>query len=304
MTGVSPRDGEQLDLLEPVWCQRWSNRRPGWRRTSKGGFDPTLYRCVALEAGPARRFVERHHYSGSWPAVRMAFGMQLLTAAPGAGEPDGGRLVGVLALGVPMARAVLTRVFPSLEPYRESVELSRLVLLDEVPSNGESWMCAASFALAAGRGVRGVVAYSDPHPRFRVTLQGREVVTPGHVGHVYAAQDFAYLGRSRARRLVVLPDGTVLTDRAAMKVRRDESGHHGVERRLRVLGARPREAGEPGGRWLEEALEAIGAGRLDHGGNHLYARSIGARRTSVTVAPTAYPAPKRHTEALSMQYSW
>ncbi|MEV7123926.1 hypothetical protein [Kitasatospora griseola] len=137
--------------------------------------------------------------------------MQLRTAAPGPGEPNGGRLVGVLALGVPMAKAVLTRVFPTLEAYRESVELSRLVLLDEVPSNGESWLCAASFALAARRGVRGVVAHSDPHPRARVTPSGTQLLTPGHVGHVYAAQDFAYLGRTRARRLVVLPDGTVLT---------------------------------------------------------------------------------------------
>ncbi|WP_331727431.1 hypothetical protein OG871_40435 (plasmid) [Kitasatospora sp. NBC_00374] len=42
--------------------------------------------------------------------------MQLRTAEPRVGEPDGGRLVGVLALGVPMSRAVLTRVFPSLVP--------------------------------------------------------------------------------------------------------------------------------------------------------------------------------------------
>ncbi|WP_331727419.1 hypothetical protein OG871_40395 (plasmid) [Kitasatospora sp. NBC_00374] len=179
------------------------------------------------------------------------------------------------------------------EPYRESVELSRLVLLDEVPSNGESWLCAASFALAARRGVRGVVAYSDPHPRTRATPQGLEVVTPGHVGHVYQAQDFAYLGRSRPRRLVLLPDGTVLTDRAAMKVRRDESGHQGVERRLQAFGARPRREGEPGGRWLEEALETVGAGRLDHGGNHLYARSIGRHRTHITLAPMSYPPPRR-----------
>ncbi|MFG2845925.1 hypothetical protein ACGF12_22565 [Kitasatospora sp. NPDC048296] len=250
---------------------------------------------MPLEAGPARRFVERHHYSGSWPAVRMAFGMQLRTEAPGPGEPDGGRLVGVLALGVPMSKGVLTRVFPSLAPYRESVELSRLVLLDEVPSNGESWLCAAGFALAARRGVRGVVAYSDPHPRTRVTPLGTEVVTPGHVGHVYAAQDFAYLGRSRPRRLVVLPDGTVLADRAAMKVRRDESGHLGVERRLQGFGARPRREGEPGGLWLAEALEVVGANRLEHGGNHVYARSVGPRRTRVAVAPTSFPPPRQQS---------
>ncbi|MFJ9521283.1 hypothetical protein ACIRPK_23910 [Kitasatospora sp. NPDC101801] len=59
MTIRTPSSGEQLrvDLLDPAWCQRWTDRRPGWRRTNEGGFDPSLY--------PARRFVERHHYSGS-----------------------------------------------------------------------------------------------------------------------------------------------------------------------------------------------------------------------------------------------
>ncbi|MFF8902553.1 DUF6884 domain-containing protein [Streptomyces lydicus] len=40
---------------------------------------------------------------------------------------------------------------------------------------------------------------------------GPSYVMPGHVGHFYGhGQGFVYLGRSRARRLVVLPDATVL----------------------------------------------------------------------------------------------
>jgi hypothetical protein len=64
----------------------------------------------------------------------------------------------------------------------------------------------------------------------------------------------AYLGRTRPRRLTVLPDGSVLADRVISKVRADESGHGGAERRLIALGARPREAREPGRAWLAEAL--------------------------------------------------
>ena len=41
-----------------------------------------------------------------------------------------------------MQRRVLTAVFPDLEPYAESLELSRFVLAESVPANGESWFLA------------------------------------------------------------------------------------------------------------------------------------------------------------------
>jgi hypothetical protein len=50
-------------------------------------------------------------------------------------------------------------------PYEESLELNRLVLLDEVPANAETWAQARAFRLAAARGVRGIVAHSDPELR-------------------------------------------------------------------------------------------------------------------------------------------
>ncbi|MFE7568503.1 hypothetical protein ACFU76_16330 [Streptomyces sp. NPDC057539] len=46
--------------------------------------------------------------------------------------------LGGLALGVPAHVAVLTGVFRRLTPYEEPLELSRLVLLDEVPANTET----------------------------------------------------------------------------------------------------------------------------------------------------------------------
>ncbi|MGW7243859.1 Mom family adenine methylcarbamoylation protein [Streptomyces sp. NPDC054804] len=107
----------------------------------------------------ARAFVCAHHYSGSWPAVRFAYGL-FDTAAPPASS-----LVGVLALGIPTQAAVLTSVFARLTPYEESLELSRLVLLNEVSANAETWLQGRAFRLAAARGVRGIVARSSPPPR-------------------------------------------------------------------------------------------------------------------------------------------
>jgi hypothetical protein len=145
------------------WCQRWRRRRPTWLRTSEGGFDPAVHRVIQIPEAPSRRFVENHHYSGSWPAVRFAFGLQRLDELPAPGDPAGGRLLGVLSLGIPMNGAVLD-VFEDTRRYSETLELNRLVLLDRAESNAESWFCAKSFALAAQRGIRGVVAHSDPQP--------------------------------------------------------------------------------------------------------------------------------------------
>jgi hypothetical protein len=64
-----------------------------------------------------------------------------------------------------MSTAVLTNVFPDMESMVESLELSRLVLADQVPGNGESWFIARALADAAEAGVRDVVAFADPVPR-------------------------------------------------------------------------------------------------------------------------------------------
>lgn len=281
---------EELHLPEVGGrCQRWRDRRPTWRRTSEGGFAPGLHRVIEIPEAPARRFVERHHYSGTWPAVRFTYGLQRLDEEPGPGEPPGGRLLGVLSLGIPMNGAVLD-VFEGTRRYAETLELNRLVLLDRAESNSESWFCAKAFKSAASYGIRGVVAHSDPHPRTRQTPAGPELISPGHIGHVYAAQDFLYLGRTRPRRLTVLPDATVLSERAAAKIRRDEMGHKGAEKRLVKLGAPPRNDGEMGTRWLARALEAIGATSIHHPGNHRYARAIGPGRTPIRV--TAYQRPQ------------
>ncbi|MFJ6753233.1 hypothetical protein ACIQNI_34435 [Streptomyces sp. NPDC091266] len=270
-------------------CQRWHERTPTWRRTSEGGFDPGLHRVVAIAEGPARRFVEIHHYSGSWPAVRFVFGLQRVDEPPGPGEPAGGRLLGVLSLGIPMNGAVLD-VFEGTRRYTETLELNRLVLLDRAESNAESWFCARAFTAAAQQGIRGVVAHSDPHPRVRRTPEGgTELLSPGHIGHVYAAQDFVYLGRTRPRKLTVLPDATVLSDRTVAKIKGDEVGHRGAERRLVEFGATPRRSGQPGRDWLVQALEEISATVVHHGGNHRYARAIGPRRTPIIATACQRP---------------
>ncbi|MHB1524929.1 MAG: Mom family adenine methylcarbamoylation protein [Candidatus Dormibacteria bacterium] len=254
-----PRGLEQLELdLTGPLCQRWRSRKDSYRDSRTDGFNQERYRVVRIGEVAAKTFVLTHHYAGSYPAARLRYGLI---------DQAGERLVGVAVLSVPVRASVLTSVFPTLEPYRESLELGRFVLLDEVPANAESWMLGRLFRLASEDGVAGLVAFSDPMPRY---TSGGVLVKPGHVGTIYQATNATYLGRGTARTLVVLPDGSVLNGRAISKVRSQERGHEHVERRLIGYGARPRSQGQAPGSWLERELEAIGARQMRHPGNHRF----------------------------------
>src|SRR5437899_12593925 len=85
-------------------------------------------------------------------------------------------------------------------------------------------------------GLEGVIAFSDPVPRR--TTDG-VLVKPGHCGIAYQATGGLYLGRGTPRTLRVLPDGTVLNDRAIQKVRSQETGWRYAARCLEGFGAEP-----------------------------------------------------------------
>jgi hypothetical protein len=120
-------------------CQRWQHGQHSWRHRSDGGFDRARYDVALIAEADAKRFVVGHHYSGSYPAARLRFGLYCAEA-----------LVGVAVLSVPVNAKSLTSVFPGLVPLEESIELGRFVLVDAVPANGESFFLGQVFRLAAG----------------------------------------------------------------------------------------------------------------------------------------------------------
>jgi hypothetical protein len=260
------------------WCQRWGGRH-SWRHRSDGGFQAERYTVEAIDELIAKGYVERNHYSNAYPATSWRFGLF-----------DGTRLVGTCVFGVPTNRKTLTNVLPELEAYRESTELSRLVLADEVPANGESWFVARCFEELSARGVLGIVTFADPQPR---VIDAR-VLFPGHVGHIYKALSGVYTGRGTAGLLKVLPDGRVVSRRAMQKVRKQERGHEHVERMLIAAGARPLRAAENPTVWLNEALAQLTV-PIRHRGNHRYVFAIGGRvqrqrtRRRIPVPPQPYP---------------
>lgn len=234
-----------------------------------------------------RRFVTAHHYSHSFPAARLSFGLF-----------EGEHLVGAAVLGVPMHPRVLTKPFPTLGADA-AAELSRLVLLDEVPANAESFVLGRLFRLAAEQGLRGLVGFCDPQPR----IVAGTALLGGHIGHVYRVTGGRYLGRATARTLTVLPDGSVLPARAVSKVRRGERGAAGVRARLVALGACPLEdlAAEraragvdlTGAAWLDLALAQVGARQVRHRGCHRFAWPVGdrgwRRRCPIGLVELPYP---------------
>ncbi|SFQ74537.1 hypothetical protein SAMN05421810_11811 [Amycolatopsis arida] len=123
------------------------------------------------------------------------------------------------------------------------------------------------------------------------------MIKPGHLGIVYQALNFDYLGRSTRRTLTLLPDATVLTARTQAKVTGGERGRNGVVARLVTLGAAPPHPGEDLAQWLATALRAIGARRQHHPGNHRYAIRLGRTRgertrTTIVMATGPYPKPR------------
>lgn len=249
-------------------------------------FDPDRYTVeLAPDDTRAKQFVVEHHYAASYPAARYRV---LLHDHDGLSPV----LVGVAVFAVPCQARVLTQSFPTLEPYLESLELARFVLLDEVPANAESWFLARAFALIRAEGIRGVVSFSDPVPRRRAD---GSLLMPGHVGTIYQAANGLFdARRSTPRTLLLGPDGRVLSPRALQKIRRTEQGHVYATRQLVEWGATPPAADTDPAAWLENALVEAGVRRLRHPGNLRYLFRLGRsrrerERITVHLTPGAYP---------------
>lgn len=242
--------------------QRWRARRE-WRVPSGGVIDTRRYGVDIITEREAKAFVVDHHYSGSYPAARLAVGLFERRGAVRQSE-----LVGVAVFGVPMNQRVVPR-YLGVEA-NQGIELSRLVLLDRVPGNGESWFVARAFRLLRHEKpeVVGVVSYCDPVERRTASGQ---ILMPGHVGIIYQALNGIYRGRGSARTLWLSAEGTVISERTVSKLRQGDQGAEYAERQLLSVGVPKRKAGENAGRWLSRIKDSGALKAMRHPGNHVYA---------------------------------
>ena len=251
--------------------QRWRDGSASYR-PAREVIDTTALAVASIPGdAEAKAFVERHHYSGSYPAARRRFGLY-----------QAGVLVGVAVYSVPM-----TDIFAPFfdAPAAECVELGRLVLLDEIGANAETFFLAQTFRHLKRDGFAGVLAFSDPIPR--VTAAGEQVFR-GHIGTIYQAHNAHYLGRGTPRTLRLMPDAAVFSDRTAQKIRKQERGAGYAEAQLVAAGAAQRLPHEDPPAWLRSALAAV-TRPMRHHGNHRYGWALRRRAWRDAAARGTYP---------------
>lgn len=263
--------------------QRWTEGKMTWM-PSRSLCDVTKLEVAEIEYRDSKTFVTEHHYSRSFPSASLCVGLF-----------RAGTLVGTLAYSVPASQAVLPK-WTGLQ-FPLAMDLGRLVLLDEVDYNAESYLVAAADKLLkerkyteeTERGIitkcpKAVIAMSDPCPRR--ALDGT-IILPGHWGTIYQARSAAYLGRSGKKTLYLAPDGTSVSPRAIQKVRKQEQGHAYAERQLVAAGCPEREEGEPPEVWIRRVLPSLR--QYKHPGNHVYAWGIrkGVKFTDLFEKPKA-----------------
>jgi len=197
--------------METSRSQRWRDRRALWAADFRT-INPRAYSVDIIEHAVARGFIAEHHYLPSYPAAQVAIGLFGRRAA----------LEGVAVFAVPATSAVITRHTGFTDPAKGSV-LSRLILLDQVPQNGESFFCARAFRLLrqARPAIEAVVSYSDPEF--------------GHIGRVYAALSGAHRGVTRPRT-VLRASGRTISERTLSKIRLRERGMEGAIDQIVRLG--------------------------------------------------------------------
>ena len=240
--------------------QRWFKRIGSWRDSSEVIVTSAYEVAELLDDTTPKAFVEEHHYSGTYPAARERFGLY-----------TGGSLVGVAVFSHPPNEAVL-RKLPC--ERMAGIELGRFVLRKEVPGNGETWFLARCFEHLRAKGIEALVSHSDPLPRRNVD---GVLVLPGHVGTIYQATNAIYGGRTKARALWLLPDGTVFSERAMSKIRaRDRGYRYAIDQLVRHGAESPLDIGQDLGAWMRTQLPRV-ARRAKHRGNHRYLWAIDKR---------------------------
>lgn len=155
----------------------------------EGGSIPTSplqnfnYRVEKIPTVLGKEFVKKYHYSHGIHNGPMCYGLL-----------NGNDLIGVLAFATPCSEAVCASVF-GIEHKRSVTELHRLVLLDEVPKNAESWFIS-----------RVLRQFKKDRPNYNAVLSFADA-TQGHIGVIYQATNAIYAGTSGKATFYLDPDG-------------------------------------------------------------------------------------------------
>ena len=152
-----------------------------------------LFRVAVIPAKIARPLIVRYHYSKCWPTGNfISFGAFV-----------DGRFCGVATYGYP-ANSNNWKSIPGLRlnTSREMSELTRLWIADWAPPFVESRTIGASLRVLRRDALsRVAISYADPKQ--------------GHLGIVYQATNWIYLGQMKPSAQLLFSDGALMHKRAA-----------------------------------------------------------------------------------------
>ena len=129
-------------------------------------------RVEKIPSNIGKEFIKQHHYSHGVHNGPMCYGLL-----------QNERLVGVCAFATPCSENVRASIFGADNKHRVT-ELHRLVLLDEMPRNTESWFISRALKELKKNKPElwGILSFAD--------------ATEGHLGIIYQATNALYLGTS------------------------------------------------------------------------------------------------------------
>lgn len=137
------------------------------------------FHVTRLSSKTGKEFIRRHHYSRGSHNGPTCYGLV---------DNHSGEVVGVCAFATPCSEAVRSVVFGP-DRKNEVTELHRLVVLDKVPRNGESFLISQALKIL-----------KQDRPQINAVLTYADT-TQGHLGIIYQATNAIYTGSTGSRSL-------------------------------------------------------------------------------------------------------
>lgn len=249
--------------------QRWRLRRSIFVPNATE-IDPRDYAVDALDHAAARAFIGQHHYLQSYPAAQFAAGLYRKA-----------QLVGAAVFATPSNDAVIT-AHTGLENPRNGTTLARLILLDVIPGNAETFFVARARKLLRIHKpeIEAFVSYADE--------------TAGHIGQVYAALSGSYRGRTRSRRRHFIGD-VQIAERTLCKIALEEPGGEGAARQILTAGADGRRPFEPPAQWIDRLRQTHQLVSHPVPGLHIYSFPLTMAARLAERALPRHPYPRLHS---------
>lgn len=191
-----------------------------------GYVDTTKLVIRQVNKAVAADFIKKHHYTKKPSSCRYALGLYYITDTHAFFGGINEKLVGCMTYGHPVSNRAVGSITKSIPLELDNVlELTRLVILDEVGKNTESWFIGQSFDWLRKNApeVKVLISYADPEQT--------------HTGTIYRATNWLYQGCGATKlmpdySLKLFEDGEWIHSRTVA----ERFGHKAIESLAQKIG--------------------------------------------------------------------